>query len=184
VAIFTSLSIVEIHVLEREDEDYISLTDMTSAFEGGLSLIEAWLRNKNTIEFLGVWEKLNNPTFNSLEFEGIRSRAGLNSFTMSAKGWTQKTNGVGLVARSGRYGGTFAHKDIAFEFGALKTTPLLQALDDKYQGLDLVRGGTHKARTSNLASTLSRSTRFNSSSDGWVLAQNEKSPQTAKLEGI
>ena len=109
---------VEIHVLEREDEDYISLTDMTASFEGGSGLIEAWLRNKNTIEFLGVWEKLNNPSFNSPEFEGIRTQAGLNRFSMSAKSWMDKVNGIGVIAKAGRYGGTFAHKDIALEFGS------------------------------------------------------------------
>ena len=109
---------VEIHILEREDEDYISLTDMTASFEGGSGNIEAWLRNKNTNEFLGVWEKLNNPSFNSLEFEGIKTQAGLNRFSMSAKSWMDKVNGIGVIAKAGRYGGTFAHKDIALEFGS------------------------------------------------------------------
>lgn len=108
---------VEIAVTTRDDEDYISLTDMVAGFDGGSSLIEAWLRNKNTIEFLGVWETLNNQNFNSPEFEGIRQQAGLNRFTLSAKAWAQKTGGIGLIAKTGRYGGTFAHKDIAFEFG-------------------------------------------------------------------
>lgn len=107
----------EIHVVSRDDEDYISLTDMVGGFDGGSTLIEGWLRNKNTIEFLGVWERINNPNFNSPEFEGIRIQAGLNRFAMSAKQWAQKTNGIGLIAKAGRYGGTFAHKDIAFEFG-------------------------------------------------------------------
>lgn len=107
-----------IKVTTVNDEDYISLTDMVGNFEGGSSLIESWLRNKNTIEFLGVWEKLNNPSFNSLEFEGIRNQAGLNRFSMSVKQWMEKVNGIGVIAKAGRYGGTFAHKDIAFEFGA------------------------------------------------------------------
>lgn len=109
---------VEIHLFSHNEEDYISLTDMVSGFEGGSSLIEAWLRNKNTIEFIGVWERLNNLNFNSPEFEGIKIQAGLNRFTMSAKLWIQRTNGIGLVAKAGRYGGTFAHRDIAFEFGS------------------------------------------------------------------
>lgn len=109
---------IEVHVTQKDDEDYISLTDMVSGFEGGSGLIESWLRNKNTIEFLGVWERINNPNFNSPEFEGIREQAGLNRFTISAKKWVQLTNGIGLIAKTGRYGGTFAHKDIAFEFGA------------------------------------------------------------------
>jgi hypothetical protein len=109
---------VAIAVITRDDEDYISLTDMVSKFEGGSSLIEAWLRNKNTVEFLGVWEVLNNPNFNSPEFEGIRKQAGLNRFTLSTKTWTQRLGGIGLIAKTGRYGGTYAHKDIAFEFGS------------------------------------------------------------------
>lgn len=109
---------VEIHLASRNDEDYISLTDMVSKFEGGGTLIESWLRNKDTVEFLGVWERLNNPSFNSPGFEGIRSKAGLNRFTLSVRQWVMETNGTGLVAKAGRYGGTFAHKDIAFEFGS------------------------------------------------------------------
>jgi hypothetical protein len=109
---------VEIHLTTKGEQDYISLTDMVSKFEGGSSLIESWLRNKDTVEFLGVWERLNNPSFNSPGFEGIRNRAGLNRFTLSVSQWVRETSGVGLVARAGRYGGTFAHKDIAFEFGS------------------------------------------------------------------
>jgi hypothetical protein len=92
---------------------------MTRSFEDGLALIEKWLRNKNTIEFMGIWEQLNNPEFNSPEFEGIMQEAGLNRFTLSVKKWIEKTNATGVVAKTGRYGsGTFAHKDIAFEFGS------------------------------------------------------------------
>lgn len=109
---------VEITVTSLNDEDYISLTDMVSGFEGGSTLIESWLRNKDTLEFIAVWEKLNNQNFNSLEFEGIRSEAGVNRFVMSAKKWSVLTNGIGIVAKAGRYGGTYAHKDIAFEFGS------------------------------------------------------------------
>lgn len=109
---------VEIAVTTRGEEDYISLTDMVSKFDGGSSLIEAWLRNKDTIEFLGVWETLNNPNFNSPEFEGIRKQAGLNRFSLSVKAWAQKVGGIGVIAKAGRYGGTFAHRDIAFEFGS------------------------------------------------------------------
>lgn len=75
-----------------------------------------WLRNRNTIEFLGIWEKLNNPAFNYAEFDIIKSQAGLNSYRLSAKEWMQKTNAIGIVSKAGRYGGTYAHKDIAFEF--------------------------------------------------------------------
>lgn len=109
---------VEIHLTTKGEEDYISLTDMVSKFDGGGSLIESWLRNKDTVEFLGVWERLNNPGFNSPGFEGIRNKAGLNRFTLSVSQWARETGGIGLVAKAGRYGGTFAHKDIAFEFGS------------------------------------------------------------------
>lgn len=109
----------EIHILSRMDQDYISLTDMVQGFEGGGTLIESWLRNKETVAFLGVWERLNNPSFNSPGFEGIKNEAGLNRFTLSVRKWERETNGIGLIAKTGRYGGgTFAHKDIAFEFGA------------------------------------------------------------------
>ena len=107
----------EIHIVSREDEDYISLTDMVGQF-GGPDLIDSWLRNKNTLEFLAVWEKLNNPNFNSVEFDGIKMDAGTNRFRLSAKQWMERTNGIGVIARAGRYGGTFAHRDIAFEFGS------------------------------------------------------------------
>ncbi len=106
-----------ISLFNLDESDYISLTDMTGNF-GGSTLIEQWLRNKNTIEFLGVWESINNPSFNSLEFEGIKNQAGLNRFTMSVKQWIKTTDANGLIAKTGRYGGTFAHKDIAFEFGS------------------------------------------------------------------
>jgi len=107
---------VEIFVLENNGQDYISLTDMLKAKEGQF-FIESWLRNRNTIEFLGIWEGINNPNFNSHEFDGIKKVAGLNSFNISVKEWVTKTNAVGLTAKAGRYGGTYAHKDIAFEFG-------------------------------------------------------------------
>ncbi|HEV2479736.1 MAG TPA: KilA-N domain-containing protein [Puia sp.] len=108
-----------ITIIKVNQADYISLTDMVKKFEGGLALIEKWLRNKNTVEFLGIWEKLNNPDFNSPEFEGIMLEAGLNRFTISVKKWAEKTNGIGLVARTGRFNsGTYAHKDIAFEYGS------------------------------------------------------------------
>ena len=108
----------EITILSTKDDDFISLTDMVRNFDGGSSLIEQWLKNKDTVLFLGVWEELNNPDFNSLEFEGIKNEAGRNSFFLSAKKWIEKTNAKGLIASAGRYGGTYAHKDIAFEFGS------------------------------------------------------------------
>lgn len=107
-----------ITVLSKDREDYISLTDMVKHFEGGSALIEQWLKNKDTVLFLGVWEQINNSDFNSPGFEGIRNEAGRNSFYLSAKKWIDVTGAKGLVAAAGRYGGTYAHKDIAFEFGS------------------------------------------------------------------
>ncbi len=106
----------EITVISQGQQDYISLTDMLKAKEGDF-FISDWLRNRNTVEFLGVWENVYNPNFNYGEFATIRSQAGLNSYKISVKEWVDKTNGIGLQAKAGRYGGTYAHKDIAFEFG-------------------------------------------------------------------
>jgi hypothetical protein len=103
-------------VLSYKDKDFISLTDMLKAKDGDF-FISDWLRNRNTVEFLGVWESVHNPHFNYGEFAIIKSQAGLNSYKLSVKEWVEKTNAIGLKATAGRYGGTFAHKDIAFEFG-------------------------------------------------------------------
>lgn len=108
----------EISIITINDKDYISLTDMVRNIENGLALIEKWLRNKNTIEFLGIWEEIYNPNFNSTEFEGIKNEAGFNRFILSVKQWAKKTNSIGIVAKAGKYGGTYAHKDIAFEFAS------------------------------------------------------------------
>jgi hypothetical protein len=106
-----------VNVTKIDGEDYICLTDMAKAY-GAEKVVESWLRNKNTLEFIGVWEQLNNPEFNSHEFVGIKNQAGLNRFNISAKQWIQATNAKGIVAKAGRYGGTYAHRDIAFEFGS------------------------------------------------------------------
>jgi hypothetical protein len=103
-------------VLSERNQDFISLTDMLKAKDGDF-FISDWLRNRNTVEFLGVWESIHNPDFNSGEFAIIKSQAGLNSYKLSVKDWVQKTNAVGLKATAGRYGRTYAHQDIAFEFG-------------------------------------------------------------------
>jgi len=105
---------------QHHDEDFISLTDIARHRDSkrGDYIIQNWLRNRNTIEFLGIWEQLNNPGFNSIEFDGIRNQAGLNSFSLTPKRWISATGAVGLVSKAGRYGGTYAHKDIAFEFAS------------------------------------------------------------------
>lgn len=106
----------EISIVKVNDEDYISLTDMLKAKDGDF-FISDWLRNRNTVEFLGIWESVHNPDFNYGEFALIKSQAGLNSYKISVKEWVEKTNAIGLTASAGRYGGTYAHADIAFEFG-------------------------------------------------------------------
>jgi hypothetical protein len=103
-------------ILSGKDGDYISLTDMLRAKDGEF-FISDWLRNRNTVEFLGIWESVFNPSFNYGEFAIIKSQAGLNSYKISVKEWVEKTHAIGLKATAGRYGGTFAHPDIAFEFG-------------------------------------------------------------------
>ncbi|MBF0430771.1 MAG: KilA-N domain-containing protein [Fibrobacteria bacterium] len=97
-------------------DDFISLTDMLKAKDGDF-FISDWLRNRNTVEYLGIWECVHNPKFNCGEFAIIKSQAGLNSYKISVKEWVAKTQAIGLMAKAGRYGGTYAHKDIAFEFG-------------------------------------------------------------------
>jgi hypothetical protein len=106
----------EVGVYTENDMDFISLTDMLKAKDGDFFIAD-WLRNRNTVEFLGIWEQVYNPSFNYGEFAIIKSQAGLNNYKISVKEWVDKTNAVGLVAKAGRYGGTYAHKDIAFEFG-------------------------------------------------------------------
>ena len=107
---------ISISIIEYQDQDYISLTDMIKAKEGDF-FISDWLRNRNTVEYLGIWESINNPLFNYGEFATIKSMAGLHSYRISAREWIEKTNATGIKATAGRYGGTYAHKDIAFEFG-------------------------------------------------------------------
>lgn len=105
-----------VSIIDYQNEDYISLTDMIKAKEGDF-FISDWLRNRNTVEYLGIWESINNPLFNYGEFAIIKSMAGLHSYRISAREWIEKTNSIGIKATAGRYGGTYAHKDIAFEFG-------------------------------------------------------------------
>ncbi|HBS85331.1 MAG: DNA-binding protein [Bacteroidetes bacterium GWF2_38_335] len=109
----------EVVIITINNGDYISLTDIAKFKTDDTSAaIGNWMRNRNTIEFLGIWETLYNPSFKPLEFEGFRKEAGLNAFTMSPLKWTTSTEAIGLVVKSGRYGGTFAHKDIAFKFAS------------------------------------------------------------------
>lgn len=109
---------VEIQIYQIKEEDYISITDMVKNIENGTALIEKWLRNKNTIEFLGIWEEMYNEKFDREQFSEIMKEAGLNRFVMSVKQWISRTNSRGIFAKAGRYGGTYAYKDIAFEFAS------------------------------------------------------------------
>ena len=106
---------VEITLIDHNGEDYISLTDISRGKEGE-DHIKNWMRNRNTVEFLGLWEVLHNPNFKGVEFDTFRKQAGLNSFTLTPKKWVESTGATGLISKAGRYGGTYAHKDIAFEF--------------------------------------------------------------------
>jgi len=105
-----------IRLFTENTKDYICITDIAKKFEIGISAIESWMRNRNTIEFLGTWELLKNQDFNSVGFDGIKSNVGLNTFKISVKKWIKETNAIGIQAKAGRYGGTYAHKDIAMQF--------------------------------------------------------------------
>jgi len=143
-----SVNGTQITVTTIEDKDYISLTDMLKAKDGDF-FISDWLRNRNTVEFLGIWEQIHNPDFNYGEFAIIKSQAGLNSYKISVKEWVAKTNAIGLKATAGRYGGTYAYKDIAFEFGMwispefkiylIKEFERLKAEEQRQLGWDIKR---------------------------------------------
>ncbi len=126
-----------VKVSRIEKNDFISLTDIARHRdpERGDYIIQNWMRNRNTIEFLGIWEQLNNPGFNSIEFDGIRQQAGLNSFSLTPKRWIKQTGAVGIVSKTGRYGGTYAHKDIAFEFASWVSVEFKLYLIKEFQRL-------------------------------------------------
>lgn len=134
-----------------ERDDFISLTDIAKLKDRGNPryIIQNWLRNRNTIEFLGVWESLYNPSFNRVEFDAFRSQAGLNSFVMTPQKWVESTRAIGIISKAGRYGGTYAHKEIAFEFASwisvefklylVKEFERLKAEEMKQLGWDIKR---------------------------------------------
>ena len=126
-----------IAVLSQRQHDFICLTDIARYKDAERTdyLISNWLRNRNTIEFLGIWEQLNNPNFNPIEFDGIRKQAGLNSFILTARRWIDVTGAIGLISKAGRYGGTFAHKDIAFEFASWVSVEFKLYLIKEFQRL-------------------------------------------------
>lgn len=126
-----------INVMLNEDkDDYICLTDMAKIRDSDpFLLISHWMRNRNTIEYLGIWEQIHNPNFNPTEFGRFRNEAGLNSFTLSPKKWITSTNAIGLKSKAGRYGGTYAHKDIAFQFGMWLSPTFQLYIVKEYQRL-------------------------------------------------
>ncbi len=125
----------EIAVMRQNGEDFISLTDMVKKF-GDEIILYNWLRNRNTIEFLGIWEQINNPHFNPIEFDRFKKQAGLNRFSLSPKKWVDATRAIGIVSKSGRYGGgIFAHRDIAFEFGSWLSAEFKLYLIKEFQRL-------------------------------------------------
>lgn len=126
---------INITFIQEGGEEFISLTDMTKRFEDPKYLIENWMRNRNTVEFLGTWELLHNPHFNSVGFDDIRMNAGLNTFKLSVKAWIESTNAVGFRAKAGRYGGTYAHPDIALNFGIWLSPAFQVYLNKEYRRL-------------------------------------------------
>ncbi|MPL77467.1 hypothetical protein SDC9_23323 [bioreactor metagenome] len=128
----------EISIISFEERDYISLTDMANAKESvsrAADIIKNWLRSRYTLEFLGTWEQINNPNFNVVEFDHFKTQAGLPSFVLSVSEWIDKTNAIGIIVRKGKYGGTYAHKDIAFEFGSAISVPFKLYLINEFQRL-------------------------------------------------
>ena len=128
----------EISVINYNNLDYISLTDMATAKSNdsrAADVIKNWLRNRYTIEFLGVWEMIHNPQFKVVEFDHFRKQAGLPSFVLSCSEWIESTNAIGVMVRKGRYGGTYAHKDIAFEFGSAISVSFKLYLIEEFQRL-------------------------------------------------
>lgn len=127
-----------ITISQIDNQDYISLTDMAKGKEGearAADIIKNWIRNRSTLEFLGVWEQMNNPNFKVVEFDHFKSQAGLPSFVLSTGSWVEQTNAIGITVKSGKYGGTYAHKDIAFEFGSAISPVFKLYLIKEYQRL-------------------------------------------------
>jgi len=135
----TKLNVNEIEIVlyKHNKEEYISLTDMAKYRDSERTnyIIQNWMRTRNTIDFLGLWENLNNPNFNSIEFDAFRNEAGSNSFTLTPKKWIESTNAIGITSKSGRYGGTYPHKDIAFEFASWISPTFKLYLITEYQRL-------------------------------------------------
>ena len=128
---------IEIVLYKQNEQEYISLTDMAKFRDSERSdyIIQNWMRTRSTIEFIGLWEQLNNPNFKSIEFDGFKNESGSNSFSLTPKKWIETTNAIGIISKSGRYGGTYAHKDIAFEFASWISPTFKLYLITEYQRL-------------------------------------------------
>jgi hypothetical protein len=135
-----------ISIVEYQDDDYICITDMAKAKEGdsrAADIIKNWIRSRTTLEFLGTWEQMYNPNFKVVEFDHFKMQAGLPSFVLSPTQWIEKTNAIGIVSKSGRYGGTYAHKDIAFEFGSAINPVFKLYLIKEYQRLKQIENNQY-----------------------------------------
>lgn len=128
---------IEIVLYKQNEEEFISLTDMAKFRDSERTnyIIQNWMRTRSTIEFIGLWEQLHNPNFKRIEFDAFRNESGLNSFTLTPKKWIETTNAIGIISKSGRYGGTYAHKDIAFEFASWISPTFKLYLITEYQRL-------------------------------------------------
>jgi len=135
----TKLNVNELEIVlyKQNEEEYISLTDMAKFRDSERTnyIIQNWMRTRSTIEFLGLWEQLRNPNFKSIEFDAFRNESGSNSFALTPKRWIETTNSIGIISKSGRYGGTYAHKDIAFEFASWISPTFKLYLITEYQRL-------------------------------------------------
>lgn len=139
-----------VSITRIETDDYISLTDLARQRDAERSdyILQNWMRNRSTIEFLGLWEQLNNPNFNSIDFDGFKNSAGSNSFSMTPKRWIESTNAIGIVSKAGRYGGTYAHRDIAFEFASWLSAEFKLYLVIEFQRLKKQENDTLKSEWS------------------------------------
>ena len=140
---------ISVTIASFDMDDYICITDMAKAKEGdarAADIIKNWIRNRSTLEFLGTWEKMYNNNFKVVEFDHFKMQAGLPTFVLSAKQWIEKTNAIGLYVQAGRYGGTYAHKDIAFEFGSAISPVFKLYLLKEYQRLKILENDQQKLK--------------------------------------
>jgi len=165
----------QINIISKNEQDYISLTDMIKKF-GDETVIYNWMRNKDTIQFLGIWEQINNPDFKPIEFDRFKNEAGFNRFMMSPKKWIEGTNAIGIISKSGRYGsGTFAHKDIAFEFGSWLSPEFKLYLITEFQRLK-----EEESRTKSLEWNFQRTLHQNLSQHDRLIQLNQIAIQQMK----